>query len=58
MNWYSKFYPERIIQKELYTKKWREKYYPQELSKRCFIQTHMTFPNSCDLSNITLFNST
>ena len=34
----SKFYPKRIIQKERFTNKSREKYYPEELSKKYFLQ--------------------
>ena len=38
---YSKFYPKRIIQKELSQNKSCEKYYPEVLSKNNFIQRLM-----------------
>ena len=46
---YSKFYPIKIIQKKLSTNKWRKKYYPEVLSKKCFIQ------NVRDLFYVTLY---
>ena len=39
----SKFYAKRIIQKQLSTNKLPEKYYPEELFIKYFIQTHLTY---------------
>ena len=35
---YGKFYPKKVIQKKLSTNKSSKKYYPEVLSKNCFIQ--------------------